>query len=231
MDVKDAVLARRSVRGFLDTPVDQAVLEGVLSTACRAPSGGNLQPWRLHVLTGSPLDQLKKLISDRLKAGGTPDEPEYPIYPSPLSSPYRDHRYRTGEQLYAALGIARDDKAGRARQFARNFELFGAPVGLFCYVDRQMGAAQWSDLGMYLQTVMLLLQAEGLASCPQEAWSVYHRTVAEVTQPPTHHVLFCGMAIGYEDTAHPVNRLRTERAPLRDVAAFHGWPEGSGAEG
>ncbi|KOU59827.1 NADH dehydrogenase [Streptomyces sp. MMG1533] len=225
MDVREAVMKRRSIRGFLDTPVSRATLERVLDTACRAPSGGNLQPWRPYLLTGSVLDQLKNLMAERLATGPAPDEPEYPIYPPGLTSPYRDRRFALGEQLYSALAVPREDKAGRQRQFARNYQLFGAPVGLFCYVDRQMGAAQWSDLGMYLQTVMLLLTAEGLACCPQEAWSIHHRTVAEIIQPPEELMLFCGMAIGYEDPDHPANNWRSERAPFAEVATFQGWSD------
>ncbi|WP_329410319.1 nitroreductase [Nocardia vinacea] len=223
MDVYEAVLQRRSVRGFLDRPVDRQLLERVLAAACRAPSGGNLQPWRLYALTGNPLRELVKLTIDRIAARPEPDQAEYVIYPPKLTSPYRDRRFQVGEQLYETLGVPRDDKAGRQRQFIRNFEFFGAPVGLFCYVDRQMGSAQWSDLGMYLQTVMLLLEAEGLGSCPQEAWSVYHRTVAESLQPPEELMLFCGMSIGYPDPAHTTAALRTERAGLGEVSTFLGW--------
>lgn len=108
-------------------------------------------------------------------------------------------------------------------QFALNFAFFGAPVGLFCYVHRQMGVAQWSDLGMFLQTVMLLLHDRGVGSCTQEAWSIYHQETAEILDPPAEHVLFCGMAIGYEDTDAPVNALHTERVPLAEIATFLGW--------
>lgn len=223
MDVREAVLSRRSVRGFLDRPVDRDVLERVLDLARRAPSGGNLQPWRIHVLTGRPLAHLTKLMTERIESGGHADEQLYPIYPPGLHSPYRERRFRSGEQLYELVGIPREDKAARLHWFSRNYRFFDAPVGLFCYVDRRMGAAQWSDLGMYLQTVMLLLQEEGLASCPQEAWSLYHRTVAEVVGPSEEMMLFCGMAIGYEDPEEPANALRTERAPLAEIADFVGW--------
>lgn len=223
VDVYEAVLGRRSVRGFLDRAVERGVLERALRAACQAPSGGNLQPWRIFVLSGEALTHLKKLMSDRIKAGTESDGLEYPIYPPNLASPYRERRYRCGEHLYGALGIAREDKPGRLRQFSRNYEFFDAPVGLFCYVDRRMGAAQWADLGMFLQSLMLLLRAEGLASCPQEAWAAYHRTVADVVRPPDELMLFCGMAIGYENPDHPANTLRTERAPLDEVAEFLGW--------
>ncbi|TQM11390.1 nitroreductase [Pseudonocardia kunmingensis] len=223
MDVRDAVASRRSVRGFLDRPVDRAVLSRVLDAAGRAPSGGNLQPWRLYALTGGPLAVLKKLMVERVESGDGGDEREYAIYPPALTSPYRERRFRSGEQLYTALGISREDKAARRRWFARNYAFFGAPVGMFCYIDRRMGAAQWADLGMYLQTIMLLLRAEGLASCPQEAWSVHHRTVAEVVGAPAELMLFCGMAVGWEDVGNPANAVRIERAPLDEIVDFVGW--------
>jgi nitroreductase len=162
-------------------------------------------------------------MAERARPGSAGESPEYPVYPAGLASPYRERRFHSGEQLYGALGIAREDKAARLRWFARNYQFFGAPVGVFCYVDRRMGAAQWSDLGMFLQTVMLLLRREGLDSCPQEAWSRYHRTVAEVVRPPEELMLFCGMAIGVEDPDDPGNSVTIDRAPLTEVADFIGW--------
>lgn len=223
MDVYQAVDQRASVRGFGDRVVDRAVIERVLRAASRAPSGGNLQPWKFYVLTGEPLAEVKRLAGARVVDRDAPDVPEYPIYPAELTSPYRDRRFSCGELLYSALGIPREDKAGRMRQFANNFEFFGAPVGAFCYIDRQMGSPQWSDMGMYLQTVMLLLEAEGLSSCAQEAWSMYHRTVAEVVRPPDELMLFCGMAIGYRDSKNPANKVRMERAPLEETVSLLGW--------
>ncbi len=223
MDVYQAVDQRSSVRAFTDRAVDRAIIDRVLRAASRAPSGGNLQPWRLYVLTGEPLAKVKHLVGERVAGRDTPDTPEYPIYPAGLTSPYRDRRFSCGELLYSALRIPREDKAGRLRQFAHNFEFFGAPVGAFCYIDRQMGSPQWSDVGMYLQTVMLLLEAEGLSSCAQEAWSMYHRTIADVVDPPDELMLFCGMAIGYRDPDHPANGVRMERAPLEETVSLLGW--------
>jgi nitroreductase len=224
MDVYQAVDRRASVRAFTDREVGREVIDRVLRAASRAPSGGNLQPWKLYMLTGEPLATVKRLVGERVAGRDAPDVPEYPIYPHPLTSPYRDRRFSCGELLYSALQIPREDKGGRLRQFAHNFEFFGAPVGAFCYIDRQMGPPQWSDVGMYLQTVMLLLEAEGLSSCAQEAWSMYHRTIADVVAPPDELMLFCGMAIGYRDPDHPANRLRMERAPLDETVTLVGWP-------
>lgn len=222
MNVTEAVRTRRSVRAFLDQPVPGAVLREVLELAARAASGGNLQPWRLFVLAGEPLAELKARMKTRLTTGPTSEPTEYEIYPPDLWEPYRTERYVVGEEMYALLGTPRTDKPGRLHQFARNFEFFGAPAALFCYVDRRMGRPQWSDLGMYLQTLMLLLRERGLDSCAQECWSVYPKTVGEFLQPPAELMLFCGMAIGYADPDAPVNRLNTRRLPLEQIASFRG---------
>jgi nitroreductase len=218
MDIYEAVRSRRAVRAFTNRSVPRETLERVLAAAARAPSGGNLQPWNVYVLTGEPLEALKRCIALRLAAGDWGDEPEFDMYPLALRSPYRERRAGAGEQRYRALGIRRDDRGGRERAVAANWDCFGAGTALFCYVDRTMGSPQWADLGMYLQTVMLLLRGEGLHSCPQLAWSVYRNSVAEVVSPPPELMLFCGMSIGYEDTtATPV---RIDRAPLSETVTF-----------
>ncbi|SFG58244.1 nitroreductase [Streptomyces mirabilis] len=218
MDVYEAVTSRRAVRGFTDRPVPREVLERVLSGAAWAPSGSNLQPWHVYVLTGRPLAELKKRASERLAAGDPWDEPEYEQYPPALKSPYRERRSAFGEQRYGALGIPREDIEARQRAASANWDCFGAPAALFCYIDRGLGPAQWSDTGMYLQTVMLLLRAEGLHSCTQMAWAKYRKTVAEVLSPPDELLLFCGMSIGFEDVT--VGDTRTGRAPLDETVTF-----------
>jgi nitroreductase len=223
MKVCEAIASRRCVRAFLDTAVSEAVLRRVIARAARAPSGGNLQPWRIYVLTGAPLARLKARMRERLAADPSPDPLDYAIYPERLWEPYRTQRFRIGEMMYTRLGIPREHRDARIAWFRNNYELFGAPVGLFCYIDRGMGPPQWSDLGMYLENVMLLLREEGLDSCPQECWSTYNRVVAEVLLPPAELMLFCGMAIGYEDPAAPVNRLETERLKPEDFATFMGF--------
>jgi nitroreductase len=159
MDVYEAVTSRRAVRGFTDRPVPGEVLERVLSAAAWAPSGSNLQPWHVYVVTGGPLAELKKRAAERIAAGDAWDEREYEMYPAELKSPYRERRAAFAEQRYGALGIARGDIVARQRAAAGNWACFGAPAALFCYIDRDLGQAQWSDVGMYLQTVMLLLRA------------------------------------------------------------------------
>jgi len=212
MNVAEAIAARRSVRGFLDKAVDPALLRDIVVRAARAASGGNLQPWHVDLVSGDSLAELKQMMAAKLMAGET-EAPGYDIYPRELVAPYRDRRFAVGEAMYGHVGIPREDKAARRMWFARNFQFFGAPAALFCTVDRRMGPPQWSDLGMYLQNVMLLAMEAGLATCPQECWAIYPETIEAFLATPADRMLFCGMAIGYEDPNEPANRLRTERAP------------------
>ena len=219
MNVTDAVAARRSVRGFLDRPVETDVLKDILTRAARAATGGNLQPWHIDLVTGSAMAEFKAMMMAKLLSGEM-EEPAYAIYPPGLTAPYRDRRFAIGEAMYAEIGIAREDKAARRAWFARNFEFFGAPAAIFCTVDRQMGPPQWSDLGMFLQTFMLLAVEAGLATCPQECWAMYPETVTGFLGTPPERMLFCGVAIGHEDTAVAANRLRAGRADVEEWAVF-----------
>jgi nitroreductase len=222
MQVSEAVATRRSVRGFLPTPPDPAVIRQVVEAAARAPSGGNLQPWHIDVVGGERLDALKHIMMGKMLGGGQPEPTEYDIYPQQLPEPYNSYRFAVGEELYSRLGIPREDKAARRMWFARNFQFFGAPVALFCSVDRRMGPPQWSDLGMYLQTLMLLLKEAGLDSCPQECWAIYPATIRDFIGIPPERMLFTGMAIGFIDPADKANQAQPARAPLADWARFHG---------
>jgi nitroreductase len=216
MDVSTAVAARRSVRAFLPDPVSNEVIADLLAQAARAPSGGNLQPWRIYVVNGPAMTRFREVMAtERAMSAG-----EYNMYPPDLWEPYRTNRYRIGEQMYATIGIEREDKAGRLAQLARNEDFFGAPAGLFCFVDRRMGEPQWSDLGMFLQTFMLLAVEAGLGTCAQEYWSLFHELVTGFVEAPAEEMLFCGMAIGYVDTEAPVNTLVSERMPMEEWARF-----------
>src|SRR6516165_3733715 len=218
MDVYEAVRTRWSVRNFTNRPVTREVLERVISAAAWAPSGSNIQPWHIYVVTGASLAEIRKLAGERVAAGDRWDEREYEMYPAALKSPYLERKAAFGAQRYGALGIARGDLEARQRAASANWAFFGAPAGLFCYIHRDMGPPQWADVGMYLQTVMLLLRAEGLHSCPQMAWSVYRKTVAQLLSPPDGLILYCGMSIGYEDPK--VSYARTGRAPLDETVTF-----------
>ncbi|UYQ62967.1 nitroreductase [Streptomyces peucetius] len=221
MDVYEAVDSRRAVRAFSDKPVPKEILERVLAAATRAPSSGNLQPWHLYVVTGEPLAELKRRATARALAGDSGDEREYPMYPAGLASPYLDRFSAAAAQRYEALGIERDDPDRPRKIAALNSEAFGAPVVQFCYLDRTMGPGQWGgDAGMYLQTVMLLLRAEGLHSCPQVMWTMYRKTVGRTVGAGDGLVLFCGVAVGFEKTGVP--RLRTGRAAVAETVRFVG---------
>jgi nitroreductase len=211
MNVSEAVAARISVRAFRPDPVSGVLLRGILESAHRAPSGGNLQPWRVHAIAGEPMDRFKALMTER---AGAPEQGEYEVYPANLWDPFRTRRFECGEDLYASIGIERADKAGRLMQLAKNTQFFGAPVGLFFSLDRNLGRPQWADVGMYMQTVMLLAVEKGLATCAQEFWARYPRTVSEFIGLPDDHMLFSGMALGYADVDAPINTLRTRRDPF-----------------
>jgi len=222
MSVTEAVSSRSSKRAFLEKPVAGDLVRRLLMAAGRSPSGGNLQPWHVHVLGGDELTRFKALMLQKMAIDPRGDGPGYDIYPSDLNDPYRARRARCGEDMYGTMGIGRDDKNARVMFLAGNFQFWGAPVGIFFSIDRRMGPPQWSDLGMYIQTFMLLAREAGLDSCPQEAWTLWHRTVADFIGLPEGQMLFCGLALGHADPAHPVNRLRTERAQLEEFAVFHG---------
>lgn len=219
MSVSAAVARRISVRAFRPDPVPGETVRELLTLAARAPSGGNLQPWRVHAFAGEPLAGLLAQARSR----GPDPAPGYPIYPQDLWEPYRSRRFANAEQLYGAVSIPREDKAGRLRQLGRNLELFGAPVGVFLFVDRKMGPPQWADLGIYLQTLMLLAVERGLDACPQEFWALYAATVEGFAGVPGDQMLFCGLALGYRDETAPVNRLRTDRAPPEEWMAMRGF--------
>ncbi|MFZ5836530.1 MAG: nitroreductase [Pseudomonadota bacterium] len=220
MNVTEAVQARKSVRAFLSRPVPEAAIRKILSDAARAPSGGNVQPWKTYVMAGAVRDALVQSLREKWAAGNFGEGTEYKIYPDDLGEPYMSRRRDVGFKLYELAGIAREDKIGRMKQMFRNFELFDAPVCMIFTIDRNMGAPQWADLGMYIQTIALLALDHGLASCMQEAWANWHKTLTQMLSIPDHEMVFCGLALGYEDTSAAVNTLRSERAGLQDVRFF-----------
>ena len=216
MNVTDAVMSRKTIRDFLPDPIDNDVIAALLKKASRAPSGGNLQPWRVWVINGESMAAFRKHLEEAPRSVDT----EYDVYPQKLWEPYRSIRFTVGEQMYAALGIEREDRDGRLSQFARNMDFFGAPASIFCFIDRGMGPPQWSDLGMFLQTFMLLAREAGYDTCPQEAWASAHEQVRSFTGAPDELMLFCGVAIGKADPDAPVNTLTTERVPVEEFATF-----------
>ncbi len=221
MTVSEAIEARHSVRAFTDQPVSQLTVRSLLEKASQAPSGGNLQPWVIHALAGGQLERLKSAVLGKLERGER-ETGEYAIYPPGLPEPYRRRRREAGAQRYAALGIAREED-GMAVLERMNFVFFGAPIGLFFCIDRRMGPPQWADLGMFMQSFMLLAVEAGLATCPQEIWSTWPRTVAGELGLPDELMIFAGMSLGYEDKASPINSYRTMRAPLENFAILRGF--------
>jgi nitroreductase len=216
MKVTDIVLSRKSIRAFTDKPIPNSLIKEILLKASRSPSGGNLQPWKIFVINDSTMNDFLEFQNNWTE----PEVPAYDIYPSKLKEPYRTSRFELGEQMYELLGIGREDKDARIAQVMKNFKFFGAPCAFFCFVDRQMGPPQWSDLGMFLQTFMLLAKEAGLDTCAQEAWSMKHDSVSKFVKADDTDILFCGMAIGYRDDTALVNSLESERRPLKEWAKF-----------
>ncbi|WP_395614800.1 nitroreductase [Sphingorhabdus sp.] len=223
MNVTEAVTSRRSVRQFLDKPVDQAILERVLAKAQRSPSGGNTQPWNAVILTGAPLADLTAKIKAKVATAPLGDGHEYSIYPKGLDGRYEEQRRGVGKAMFDALGLAREDGAGRLAQVGKNWDSFGAPVQLFTYTRKYMGPPQWSDMGMWLQTVMLLLREEGLDSCAQEIWAMYGTTMREILNIDDDHIFFCGMAIGYRDSDAAVNNFSVPRVEMDQAIRWDGF--------
>ena len=223
MKVSEALRSRISCRAFLPDPVPEETVTEIIELARTSASGGNLQPWNVYALAGQPLKGLLDDIAERMKDTPRGEEAEYRVYPKDLQEPYFSRRNKCGEDLYASIGVSRDDKAGRLGQFYRNFQLFGAPVGLFFYIDHNMLPGQWADTGIFLQSIMLAAREYGLHTCPQEAWASWPKAVAEHLQPPHSHMLFCGMALGKMDSSASINGLKTERAELAEFCKFSGF--------
>jgi nitroreductase len=218
--VTEAIRARISTRAFLDREVSETLIREILDAARYAPSGGNLQPWKVHVVAGAARARVIDAVKKSLTENPFGAEFEIAVYPDGLWEPFRSRRFTVGEQMYALLGIPREDKAARLAWFQKNFEFFGAPVGLFFSIDRRFDRGQWAHLGMFMQSIALLAIEKGLATCMQECWAVRAKTIAALLDLPENEMLYCGMALGYADESAPVNALRSERAPLEGVVRF-----------
>jgi nitroreductase len=220
MKVTEAVLTRRSVRAFRDAPVPGETLRRVIATAGRAPSNSNIQPWLVKVVAGRAIEELKAVMRERRTREPRADVPQYAVYPPELKDPYLTRRFNCGERQYGKMGIARDDAQGRRDYVFNNHQFFGAPAGLFCFIERGMGPSQWADLGCYLQTVMLLLREAGLDSCAQISWCLYADTVCRFLQVPADWTLYCGLSIGHADPAAPINTVVADRAAVEEYVQF-----------
>ena len=221
--VDAAITSRRSIRAFLPTSIPRETVEDLLRVASRAPSGTNIQPWQVHVLTGAAL----KRLSDRILA--IHDDPaelarherEYDYYPKAWTEPYLDRRRKVGWDLYRLLGIEKTDKARMHAQHGRNYRFFGAPVGLIFTLDRVLQIGSWLDYGMFLQNLMVAARARGLDTCPQAAFAQFHRVIAEELGLGPEQMVVCGMALGHADPAAVENTLVTERAPVSEFTRFY----------
>ena len=220
--VDQAITSRRSMRAFLPQPVAQEDIAAILEVAARAPSGSNTQPWKVYVVTGATLERLSAAIAAAYldPAQAATHKEEYDYYPREWVSPYVDRRRKVGWDLYALLGLTRDNKTGMQAQHARNYAFFDAPVGLIFTIDRIMEQGSWLDYGMFLQNVMVAARGRGLDTCAQAAFTQFHKVIAEVLQLPDSKQLVCGMALGYADHSKIENSLVTERAALGDFAKF-----------
>ena len=219
--VATVIRGRHSARAYLPRPVPHEVLDEILLLAARAPSGTNIQPWRVHVVTGATRQQLVDQVCAAYDADDRSHQAEYAYYPSVFFEPYLGRRRKVGWDLYSLLGIQKGDGPRMKAQHRRNFEFFGAPVGLMFSIDRRMGQGSWLDYGMFLQNIMLAARAYGLDTCPQAAWTDYHRIIAPLLSFGEHEQLVCGMALGYADQAAPENALATERAQLDEFVVVH----------
>lgn len=220
--VDAAIASRRSIRAFLPTPLSREEIAAILEVARRAPSGTNTQPWKVYVLTGAARDGLCDAVTAAYldPAENARHKEEYVYYPREWKSPYIDRRRKVGWDLYALLGLQRENKEGMAAQHARNFRFFDAPVGLIFTIDRVMEQGSWLDYGMFLQNVMIAARGRGLDTCPQAAWTQFHRIIAQQLALPDNEMVVCGMALGIADESKIENSLVTEREPLDGFVRF-----------
>jgi nitroreductase len=226
MKVSDAVRQRISTRGFLDKPISKAELSELLELAQRAPSGGNVQPWKVIAVSGAARDEVIALAQRVLAADPMAVIPmDRPVYPdfNQLAPVYNERRKRVGEMMYATVGIPKEDRAGRLRWFANNYRFFGAPVGLFLVIDKRMGHGQWAHMGMFMQTIALLAEERGWGTCMQECWARVRNELASHFGLDENHMVYAGIALGYPDPNEPANELYAERAPQSEVVEFKGF--------
>ena len=221
--VEDAITSRRSVRAFLPTPVERSTVEDLLALAARSPSGSNIQPWRVRVIAGEARDRLTQAILDAVARDGfDAHQREWNYYPVRWREPFIGRRRKIGWDMYSLLGVAKGDFEGTQQARLRNYEFFGAPVGMIFTLDEDLEIGSWLDLGIYLGALMIAARGRGLETCPQAAFADFHRIIRPQLDIPDNEIIICGMALGHADPDAPVNALATERAPLADFASFEG---------
>ena len=223
MHVDEAIRSRKSVRRFLPKPVPSSVVQHILGVAARAPSGNNVQPWKVYAVAGESRQRLCDAFIEAATYEPDRHQPEYAYYPTTWVEPYLERRRRCGFGLYASLGIARDDAAARAHQMLRNYLFFDAPVGLLVTLDRRLNTGSFMDVGMFIQNIMVAARAQGLHTCAQAAIAWYHKVARLHLPMGDHEILACGIALGHEDLSAPENAFITERADVETFASFHGF--------
>ena len=222
--VDDAINTRQSVRAFLPTPVERVTVEELLELAARSASGSNIQPWRVRVIAGDVREQMVKAIFDAVERDGfKPYQREWNYYPVNWREPFLGRRRKIGWDMYSLLGVAKGDFEGTQRARMRNYEFFGAPVGMIFTLDEDLEIGSWLDLGIYLGTLMIAARGHGLHTCPQAAFADFHKVIRPILDIPEKEIIVCGMALGHIDPDAPVNKLATSRAPLADFASFEGF--------
>ena len=218
--VEHAIVSRQSIRGFLPTPVPTELIRRILDAAARAPSGSNIQPWKVHVVTGARRDALSQALL-QAHARHEPERREYQYYPVNWRSPYLDRRRETGWGLYSLLGIQKGDREASSRQHARNYEFFDAPCVLLFTIDNDMDKGSWLDYGMFLQNIMIMARGCGLDTCPQAALANYPDIIKQQLDIPDDQIVVCGISLGYQNPDEPANQYRTTRVPVDSFTVFH----------
>ena len=220
----DALQTRRSVRAFLPTPVSRAEVEHLLSLAARSPSGSNIQPWKVHVFTGMMRQQITDAILQALDTGPAESHKrEWNYYPVQWREPYIGRRRKIGWDMYGLLGIPKGDYERTEQQRRRNYEFFGAPVGMLFTLEEDLEIGSWLDLGIFIGNVATAARGHGLDTCAQAAFADFHSLIRPILGIPNNQIIICGMALGYADHADVINQLQTQRAPLTEFANFEGF--------
>ena len=221
--ISQALQERRSARAYCDRPVPAKLIREIIDAALHTASSSNMQPWRLYAMAGDDLASLRGGVRKSLAANPAAEGAEYKIYAENLSDPYNARRKLCAEDMYSTIGIARENKLGRMMQFARNFDFYDAPVGMIVAIDRTMEHGQWADVGMFLQSILLLAHERGLGTCPQAAWAAMPRTVRAHLDLPPELIVYCGISMGYADIDAPINQTRTSRAAFDEIVDMRGF--------
>jgi len=223
LSVTDAMLQRGAVREYLNQPVSAELMSEILELAASSPSGGNVQPWKVYALAGDAKNALSQAVLEKAAQSPSGDRPDIPVYPQAMSDPWRSRRYACGELMYSSLGIGRDDKMARFEQAAKNMSFFGAPAGLIITLDRELCESQIIDVGIFVQSILLLAQERGLATCPQASWSMWSGVIRETLGLPDNEMVMVGVALGYAATDAPINHLKQARVDLGKFAELRGF--------